>query len=335
MKTDLSEKLFQGKGKPEEVISDGDCYVLKVTYNDTPYIVKGRKLIIEQWMPTANNQNVFLSLVKEIGSIHQDYFLSKLGSTVNEHIGEAVEIGHAIVTDINKLYLYIEIAFKYEGEILLSAGDVSEVCKVMKESLEALSLLHKAGIPHLNFGSNSLIHNKKTKLINLGKSFDHSTQSNINEALKAIDKTLDSLMKENSPPEILKWCKGIIPAEFDFILGAIDVYCWSMCFYKLLTGKTRSELETEAETFKYDRESYEEFMKKTKEALDQIELKDQNQKEVVVEVIMKSLSYNPSERPSVADILTKMKGCSITAGEELKEVTGVKEQLFGNTSLHK
>ena len=105
------------------------------------------------------------------------------------------------------------------------------------------------------------------------------------------------------PPEILH--KDILNGDMNFVLEKIDVYCWGMTMYCLITGKNDEELANEVDLYKEMGKDYNKFM----QILDGIVIKDdpdQSLTKFFIPILKKSLEKNPTDRPSFAEIKKKL-----------------------------
>ena len=318
LRTNIDEKFFSHKVNIEKVITDDDHYIYQIFNEKNLYIVKGHKFEIEKWIPAENNHELFSNLLNDIGKVYQDYFLCKLGSRINKHIPKSLEIAQKVIPELDKLYLYIEVLFEYNGEILCNMEKIpiDSIYNIMKQSLGGLSLLHSAGIPNLNIRIDNMFYdkiNESFKFGDIGRSFGQCNQSDVEKTLDVIDKSIGDIMEEYAPPEVLKYSKGMLPSEFPFILESIDIYNWAICFYSIILGKSKEVLKNEAETYKLnDEKQYEGFIALLKENLTKIEISDKSKKDIVIDVIVGSLNYDPRKRFKLDEIIKKM-------GDSLKE----------------
>ena len=112
---------------------------------------------------------------------------------------------------------------------------------------------------------------------------------------------------EYSPPEAIKNRKGE-PAK-------VDVYCWGMCLYQLITYKT---CENIGEEQKLRETNHAMFLKNVSE----IPIKgDENFRKEVITLLLKALSTDPRIRPSFADLKLMIRGSeAITINPKIEEL---------------
>jgi len=80
-------------------------------------------------------------------------------------------------------------------------------------------------------------------------------------------------------------------------LGKIDIYCWGMTFYQIITLKTPEENNK----FKLGNETeYKEFMKVLKNS--KTKRKDSEKLEKLLSIVEMALAFNPNEGKSFAEI---------------------------------
>jgi len=95
-------------------------------------------------------------------------------------------------------------------------------------------------------------------------------------------------------------------------LPGIDVYCWAMSFFAILTNKSIMDLKNYLTNYKTGSEAdYKEFMKRVVEiGFDSVESKNPKEVElmkVVTNLLTRALQYKPEERPIIKDAIREMK----------------------------
>jgi len=322
LKTKVDLKYFHSKAIVDRVLSDDEHYIYLVIKDDIPYIIKGRRILAEKWNTIGESTENFVSTIKKIGMLFQEFFLSKYQSSVCPNFAKPLEIDYSLVPASSRCslsYWYTEIIYEYGGEPLNKIGQVGMevVYNWMKQSANALMQLHKTGIAHLKIRPDKFIYDKKSdtlKVINIGTEFDHN--GTIYEPTIDIE-WINKSITEFSPPELL----GKEPRG-KYILGAIDVYSWAMCFYALLLQKSISILKDEVKAFKVGtEENYEEFMSHVKSGLKDIEVDEKFEvvKDIVELVLVQALSYDPKARPKMSEIVKKLNEfdtCTILSASE-------------------
>jgi hypothetical protein len=108
-----------------------------------------------------------------------------------------------------------------------------------------------------------------------------------------------SLAPEFTASEIVKM------KEERMVMTSADVYSWGMSFYTLLLDKGVKQLRKESTRFEYKV-----FMKrfnKNLEKLEMYEADDIKRKEIVIELLNNTLSYELNEKLCMRDIVSKLR----------------------------
>jgi serine/threonine protein kinase len=318
-KTHATEKLFNGdRVNIIRKVEEETRYIYELTCNGKSYILKGYSIHIEHLDPTnQESRGRFMKTLWEVGEVFQEYCFAKVGSVFNEHFVKPLIMDYnlELATDSNpNSYLFIEMIYEHGGKSLdeLGLDNVTEIYNLMQQSADAFNLLHEAAITHINIKPANMIYNRDTdilKIMDMGISHEYDTMSKLYKSTE-LEEKLKSLIPVFSPPEILKLNERNVQFQ-ESIPETVDVYSWAMSFYSLLLNKTQSDLETEVNKFKLNDETdYLPFLNEVKIGLKNIKV-DQDQEEqklnIITEELIKTLSYNPDERPKMKDIAAKMK----------------------------
>jgi len=319
LKTKVDEKYLKGKVNIEKELSLGERYVYKVTHKGTMYILKGYEIVLEHLKPAnQGSKERFMESLSKVTEVYQEYFFSKIASIFSQHFTKALDIDHEIKLASNEYslsYLYIEILFEYGGESLHKLGKLSidSVYNLMKQSANALTLLHSTGITHLDIKPANIVYNKDTdflKVIDMGGSYGYGGSSVLyNPTINMQDKVRE-YTREFAPPELLQAEKAADLVGFRFIIGTVDVYCWAMCFYSILLNKTPSVLANEVTYYKLKTENeYNNFIKGMKASMNEIEVDEgimKVKKDFIVKELSRALEYRPDKRPKMREVVDEM-----------------------------
>eukprot|EP00826_Nyctotherus_ovalis_P031615 TRINITY_DN2530_c0_g2_i1.p1 TRINITY_DN2530_c0_g2~~TRINITY_DN2530_c0_g2_i1.p1 ORF type:complete len:628 (+),score=210.14 TRINITY_DN2530_c0_g2_i1:403-2286(+) len=320
LKTNVDQKYFGGKVIVDKELFNGERYVYRVHKDGTFYILKGYQILLEHLKPgDEESRQRFISVLSAISEAYQEFFFSRIVCLFNQHFARPLEIDQEVelTSDVNSLsYLYIEILFEYSGEPLNAMKQVSidSTYNLMRQSANALSLLHNTGLMHLDIKPSNMMYNGKTnllKMMDVGTSFGYGTQSIICKPTNTSKPCIREFTREFAPPEILKERYGFNIPTSKLLAGNVDVYCWGMCFYTMLLEKSVAALIHEANFYKLNtQEEYDKFMEATKAAMRRIETKsamENKKKEFILEMIYEALNFVPQERPNICDIQRRMK----------------------------
>lgn len=320
LKTGVDQKFFNARVTVEKELFNGERYVYRVRKDGVLYILKGYQILLEHLKPgDEESRQRFINVLSAISEAYQEYFFSKIACLFNQHFAKPLEIDQEVelTSDVNSLsYLYIEILFEYSGEPLnsMTAISIDSTYNLMRQSANALSLLHNTGLMHLDIKPSNMMYNDATnlvKMMDVGTSFGYGTHSIICKPTNTAKPCIREFTREFAPPEIIKERYGFnIPID-KLLAGNVDVYCWAMCFYTMLLEKSVAALIHEANFYKLKtQEEYDKFMNATKAAMEKIDTREpmeQKKKKFILEQIYEALSFHPQDRPSICEIQRRMK----------------------------
>jgi len=308
LKTGVDTKYFGSSVIIDKVILNGQRYIYRIRKDKIYYTLKGYQIPLENVNPRSEeSRRRFMQTVTSIGEAYQEYFLGKVASLFNQHFSKPLEIDQQLEFPSNTPpQLFIEILLEYSGEPLSSFGvlNFDLAYNLMRQSTNALSLLQSAGIAQVDINPSNLVYNKRNDLLTLMNNDIEPGYGAFNmiRIIEEDEFTLPGTMKERRVVNV--------PAV-RLPMGNVDVYCWAMCFYAMLVGRSVGELVEETNVRKLSSEAgYNNFMRNTRLVLENIPIKELNEKkkkEFVIKMIYESLNLNPRDRPTVSELQKQMK----------------------------
>jgi len=324
IRTEVDFKCFNQRVKIEQDISVSDSdekYVYKVSHEGVFYVLKGYRIQIEHLAPgNEASANLFKNSIIAISEVFQEYSFARIASLFNPHFAKPLSLDHSIQLAEDKLslsYMYIEIISEYAGIGLNKLEHVTfnDAYNFMRQSANALTLLHEIGIVHFDIKPANMVYDKNRdilKIVDMESAFGTVTRKKITETTRTFDNKMRSTTFEYSPPEVLRKVesKEEIP-KLKMSLDSIDVYCWGMCFYSMLLRKTAANLRRENERYKLEQEEdYKDYIDLIKDSLDKIKVESSVEKEIkdkVKNLLLCALSYQPKSRPPMKALVGDMK----------------------------
>ena len=260
----------------------------------------------------------FLSSLMQIQEVYQEYFFTKMASIFSPNFVKPLEISYGIQLAKNErtyTRLFIEALFEFGGESLtnLTNLDITTIYNLMRQSADAICVLHSTGVIHLDIKpSNMVFSNNILKIIDMGSLYESVTKNAVYQQTTKLSGKIRELTEIYSPPEILKHELGLSEIQRKFEMGKIDVYSWAMCFFKIICSRSESDLNIDANTYKLSTEKvYENYLSRiilpelgTITTADPVEEKIKN---FLTDLLCKQLSFEPSERSRIEDIVNTMK----------------------------
>jgi len=176
------------------------------------------------------------------------------------------------------------------------------------------------------------------KIINMGSAFSSSNQKELVDTITVnFENYLRSYTPEFAPPEVLLMTKGSTKkSNMELSLPAIDVYCWGMSFFSILTKRTYTDLKNYLDEYRRGFEAdYRGFMGVVESCFDSIKPKNYKEAElmkVVSNLLTRALQYKPKERLIIEDAIHEMNKFE----KEKKHTLGyLKTELAHNKNLLK
>jgi len=325
LQTDVDTKYFRKQATIKKKIKDGhygNRYIYKISHEDQSYILKGFKIHLEHWNPSDKKSiDRFRETIEQINEVYQEYCFAKVACVFNPHFVKPLFLDYKIKAATGRgeySYLYIEVIFEDGGVSLnnLKSVNIDEAYNLMRQSANALVLLHDIGIAHFDIKPDNMVYEKKNdilKIIDMGSAFGSSTREKVTKTTVSLNGKVRSATLDFAPPEVLRIEKK--PEEvagIEVTMGSVDVYCWAMCFYSMIRRKSVDDLKNDRERYKRGSEiDYGGYVENVKEDLDSIrnstEYDKINKIDFIKHLLTNSLMYKPKDRPTMRRILNDMK----------------------------
>jgi len=212
--------------------------------------------------------------------------------------------------------VHVEALYEYADKDLtelIGKVKASVVLEIVKKSLESLAMLTKGTNFHFNVKpENLLFENEALKVIDFGISKSRHSKT---------------LIIQNSN---MKYTYAYCPPEIHqerVQLGKVDVYCWGMTIYQLITGKSEKKLNNEVRRYKLPGKDYNKFL----DIVRSIKLiNDNNISKQIIPMLLDVLSEDPEKRPEFKDLnaqLKKVSGTYLVLVESNTSLKSIRQQL--------
>jgi len=317
-------KHFNKTMKIEDVFMVGDegrRYVYQISYQKTTYILKGFKIQVEHFDPrNRESAQIFEQNLMKMSEILQEYHFARAASLINPHVAKPLSLDLSLELAKNRSsfsYLHIQIIFEHGGVALnnLQPTTIEQTYNLMRQSANALFLLHSIGIAHFNIKSATMVYDAKKdllKIINMGSAFGCSSREKLAATTVNLEGKIRSATLEFAPPEVLFMGRGLTrELNTELSLPAIDVYYWAMSFFALLTNRSTIDLKNYLTNYKSGLEAdYKKFMEIVEACFGSVKPKNSKEAElmtVVSNLLTRALRYKPKERLTIKDAICEMK----------------------------
>jgi len=279
--TDILDKYLDGQMVKlnNNIFSDNVvCEVFEIIHSTGTYILKT--------ICCKNSEIVMLEQARN------EFRISKQLSEINSHIAAAMQIREFVDREENETH--IEILMEYGGDTLekfSKALNPIQLLSIIRQTIDGFACLASKGIFHSDIKPRNLVMKDGiVKIIDFGVSKDFKTKTVLNRASKSSTPKMIGGTKEFLPPEVLQEKKKLM-------LDKIDVYCWGITIYQLITGIKDDDLSSMINPLKCDEKNYEKLF----ELVKQIKIAGDNEGYIscmISNILIQVLDYNPVKRPS-------------------------------------
>jgi len=314
---------FDEEVKIEEkfpVGNEEERYVYQISHKDKTYILKGFRIQLRQLNPD-NKETVkfFEESLIQISEVFQEFHFSRAANLLNPHIAAPLFLDFKIELPKNRascFWMHIQIIFEYGGIALgeLRPTGIELTYNLMRQSANALFLLHNLGIAHLDIKPDNMVYDEEKdllKIVDMGSAFGRSNQKSLSATTVNLVGKVRTATREFTPPEVLLMGKSSINSESNLILPAIDVYCWGMSFFALFTNRDNVELKMYCDSYKKrsisDYEGFKEAVKINFKSIKAKNDKENDLKTFIQTLLNKALKYKPRKRPNFKKLITMMR----------------------------
>lgn len=333
--TEVDLKYFKERAVIEKVFKPEDAevkYCYLVSHKGVHYIIRGFKIRFEH---AKSDSEADLEALKqgpiEVNEVYQEYAFLKSTSIFNPHLAKPLEIDSFNKPSEDKdapSYMYIEILFDHSGLPLNEMGPLSVemAYNLVRQSSYALFMLHNTNGNCFGIKPEHMVYDKEKdmlKIIDMSGIFGSSPRKKTEGALVEFQSEQRLCFPEYAPPEVLRMVEKLEPvAGLVVTANAIDIYNWGMNMVSLILNRTREDLIGEYKKFKLrDAEDYKiylDFVGKSMEEVKTSNSTGNDMKEIMKEVLLSALSYNPKERPTMREISSKLKEYEKTKNINIK-----------------
>jgi len=317
-------KHFNENLKIENVFVVGneeERYVYQIKYQKDTYILKGFRIQVEHINPeNEKSAKFFEKSLEQISEVLQEYHFARTASLINPHIAKPLYLDFMVDVAKNKTlfsYLHIQIIFEHDGISLdrVQPTTIEEIYNLMRQSANGLFLLHNLEIAHFDIKPANMVYDRKKdllKIVDMGSAFGGSNRKRFGATTMNLEGKVRFATSEYAPPEVLFMERGLTKElNLKLYLGRIDVYCWAMSFFAILTNKKPIDLRNYLRRYKTGSEAdYNEFIKIVETDFGSIKPKNSKEAElmaIISDLLTRALQYKPEERPIIKDTINKMK----------------------------
>ena len=188
-------------------------YVYQINNQGTTYILKGFRIQVEHINPGQEESiKIFEQNLMEISELFQEYHFTRAASLINPHVAKPLSLDLTVESAKDRAsfsYLHVQIIFEYDGVALnkLQPTTIEQTYNLMRQSANALLLLHNLEIAHSDIKPTNMVYDAKKdllKIVDMGNAFGgsnrkiHATTTTFNFNGKRIAYT-----PKFAPPEVL------------------------------------------------------------------------------------------------------------------------------------
>eukprot|EP00826_Nyctotherus_ovalis_P039978 TRINITY_DN3885_c0_g1_i8.p1 TRINITY_DN3885_c0_g1~~TRINITY_DN3885_c0_g1_i8.p1 ORF type:complete len:853 (+),score=114.86 TRINITY_DN3885_c0_g1_i8:74-2632(+) len=223
--------------------------------------------------------------------IRDRYYFMKAISSFSPHFVKLLLNKHRYHTYIQTMLEHVETTLNKSKGI-----SIESAYNLMRQSANALLLLHNFGIAYLDVKPASMAYDSKNnllKLIDAGSAFTFANQKMV--------------APKFCPPEVVQM-KGDWSKSSALDLFAVDAYCWAMSFYFLLFNKKPKSARTKSELGLKERHI--KLIKKLEAKFNSLKdenTKGMNMKGAIKNLMLGALGHDPKIRLTMKKVVHKMK----------------------------
>eukprot|EP01022_Parablepharisma_sp_SALTPOND_P000651 TRINITY_DN1037_c0_g1_i1.p1 TRINITY_DN1037_c0_g1~~TRINITY_DN1037_c0_g1_i1.p1 ORF type:complete len:833 (-),score=81.63 TRINITY_DN1037_c0_g1_i1:198-2696(-) len=199
----------------------------------------------------------------------------------------------------------VEILMRYAGRSLIElmcTATPKEVKMWIVQSLTAFQFLEGMRMSHLDIKPQNMVyHGELLTVIDMGVSLDYEARASVFEPVGAKAEEIRGFTRLYGPPEVLRdVSSGEKQRIQEWIGNSVDVYCWGMSFYQIITKMDSGRLKKLRSTHSTDDAAqYKRFVDVVLKTKELSELDPTNS---IQGAIISCLQYDPKERPTFSRI---------------------------------
>jgi len=217
IRTKIDTKYIKSQATINEDITHkgtGESYLYKVSCDCIEYLLKQFKFNL------GKSEDKFKTSLNKINEVYQEFFFLRSACAVNPHLIKPLFMDYAIdLADKEDSHLFIEILFENPGICLMELYQQPPVKlevthNLMKQSANALLLLHNMDIVNLSIKPNSMAYDKEKdvlKIVDVGSAFKKNA---IENEEKCISVKLEYVQRMNIYNWALSFCILIFKEEY-------------------------------------------------------------------------------------------------------------------------
>jgi len=252
--------------------------------------------------------------------VFQEYHFGRAASLINPHVAKPLSLNLTVESAKDQAslsYLHIQIIFEHDGVALseLQPIAIEQTYNLMRQSANALLLLHNFEIAHFDIKPANMVYDAKKdllKIVDMGSAFGNSSRKKLAATTVNLETKVTSATPEFSPPEVLFLIRGLREnVDMELSLPSIDVYCWAMSFFTILTNRSNIDLKNYSTNYKTELEAdYKGFMEIVEISFNSVKPKNSKEEKlmtIISNLLTRALQYKPKERLIIKDAINEMK----------------------------
>lgn len=242
----------------------------------------------------------FKKISSQLKSITEEYEISKKLGEEMDHFATSLSLREYKINDKN---IQVEILQKYGGKSLdklMETATKNEIIMWIMQSLHAFQYMECRRISHYDIKPGNLVFdNGILQVIDMGCSIQNQYKDQVVSPLGKM-KMPKGFTYDYSPPEFILEFRKNKEANYSKIIGSkVDIYCWAMTFFAIITNMNQSAIHKIREEHGFDsEEKYDSFMLKIEQNEKFLEFDSD-----IYEAIISCLQYDPETRPTFRQLL--------------------------------